>query len=769
MWTKIKSKFYLSIVLATLLIFSSVILLSCSSKSPDSPGSASSAKEITVFSINGVSGKIDGTAISLTLPYGTDVTSLTPTITITGVSISPASGVARNFTSSVLYTVAAANSSTQDYTVTVSVALSTAKEITVFSINGVSGKIDGTAISLTLPYGTDVTSLTPTITITGVSISPASGVARNFTSSVLYTVAAADSSTQDYTVTVSVALSTAKEITAFSINGVSGKIEGTAISLTLPYGTDVTSLTPTITITGVSISPASGVVRNFTSSVLYTVAAADSSTQDYTVTVSVALSSEKEITAFSINGVSGKINGTAISLTLPYGTDVTSLTPTITITGVSISPASGVARNFTSSVLYTVAAADSSTQDYTVTVSVALSSEKEITGFSINGVSGKIEGTAISLTLPYGTDVTSLTPTITITGVSISPASGVARNFTSSVLYTVAAADSSTQDYTVTVSVALSSEKEITAFSINGVSGKIEGTAISLTLPYGTDVTSLTPTITITGVSISPASGVARNFTGSVLYTVAAADSSTQDYTVTVSVLSGQIPVYTPTIYNSYPHDSSAYTEGLLYSDGYLYESTGTYGQSTLRKVDLTTGTVKKNIDLAPEYFGEGITLYNNTIVQLTWQSYKGFVYNKDTFELITEFSYSTEGWGITYDGEYLIMSDGSNVLYYLSPVDYSVVKQIKVTANGKAVTNLNELEYINGKIYANVFETDRIAIIQPDGAVIGWIDLEGILSAEDCSQNIGVLNGIAYNASANRIYVTGKDWCKLFEIELVP
>jgi glutaminyl-peptide cyclotransferase len=232
----------------------------------------------------------------------------------------------------------------------------------------------------------------------------------------------------------------------------------------------------------------------------------------------------------------------------------------------------------------------------------------------------------------------------------------------------------------------------------------------------------------------------------------------------------GQIPVYTPEIYNSYPHDAGAFTQGLIYADGFFYEGTGLYeGKSSLRKVAIETGEVLQKINLAPEYFGEGIALYDNKIIQLTWQNKKGFVYDKYTFQLLEEFSYDTEGWGITNDGKYLIMSDGTDVLYYLNPDDYSTVKQINVTANGEAVTRLNELEYINGRIYANIWQTDRIAIIQPDGKVIGWIDLGGILPSGDCTTEIDVLNGIAYNAANNRIYVTGKYWCKLFEIEVVP
>ena len=229
------------------------------------------------------------------------------------------------------------------------------------------------------------------------------------------------------------------------------------------------------------------------------------------------------------------------------------------------------------------------------------------------------------------------------------------------------------------------------------------------------------------------------------------------------------IPVYEPEDYNVFPHDGSAFTQGLFYADGILYESTGLYGESTLRKVEIDTGEVLQRINLDSEYFGEGITLYNNKIIQLTWRSNKGFVYDKESFQLLEIFNYSTEGWGITYDGQHLIMSDGTDVLYYMDPEDFSTVKYIKVYADGEPVTKLNELEYINGNIYANVYETDRIAVIQSDGEVIGWIDLEGILLPGECANEIDVLNGIAYNALDNRMYVTGKFWCKLFELEVVP
>ena len=228
-------------------------------------------------------------------------------------------------------------------------------------------------------------------------------------------------------------------------------------------------------------------------------------------------------------------------------------------------------------------------------------------------------------------------------------------------------------------------------------------------------------------------------------------------------------PVYMPEIFNHYPHDQNAFTQGLIFVNGFLYESTGKRNQSTIRKIDLETGTVINEYKLAAAYFAEGITVYKNKIIQLTWRSKTGFVYDIDSFELIEEFHYPTEGWGITYDHTHLIMSDGSENLYYLDPETYQQVKRITVQENGLAVRNLNELEYIKGNIYANIWGLDKIAIIDSHGNIIGWIELEGLLLESDCSEPIDVLNGIAYDEKNEKVYVTGKNWCQLFEIELVP
>ncbi|MDD5127093.1 MAG: glutaminyl-peptide cyclotransferase [Dehalococcoidales bacterium] len=226
---------------------------------------------------------------------------------------------------------------------------------------------------------------------------------------------------------------------------------------------------------------------------------------------------------------------------------------------------------------------------------------------------------------------------------------------------------------------------------------------------------------------------------------------------------------YTYRVVQSYPHDRDAFTQGLVFENGVLYESTGRYGKSSLRKVDLTTGKVLQMVNLPEQYFGEGITVYRNTTINLTWQSRKGFIYDKGNFNFIREFPYETEGWGITFDGNRLIMSDGTATLYFWDPETLQAVGRIEVTDNGAPVDRLNELEYINGRIYANVWQTDRIAVINPeDGRVMGWIDLTGLLRTGGGVVTADVLNGIAYDDGTKRIFVTGKLWPWLFQIDLI-
>jgi glutamine cyclotransferase len=230
-----------------------------------------------------------------------------------------------------------------------------------------------------------------------------------------------------------------------------------------------------------------------------------------------------------------------------------------------------------------------------------------------------------------------------------------------------------------------------------------------------------------------------------------------------------QTPTYGYRIINRYPHDPKAFTQGLVFVDGFLWEGTGLRGRSSLRKVDLATGTILQYRNLPAHFFGEGVTVFGNKVIQLTWRAKLGFVYDRDTLQLIKTFHYPTEGWGITHDGEHLITSDGTSILYFLHPETYKEVGRIEVRDLKGPVSNLNELEYVQGLILANVWKTDMIAQISPEtGKVVGWIDLRGLLRPEDRVRPVDVLNGIAFDQRNDRLFVTGKLWPKLFEIELI-
>jgi len=234
---------------------------------------------------------------------------------------------------------------------------------------------------------------------------------------------------------------------------------------------------------------------------------------------------------------------------------------------------------------------------------------------------------------------------------------------------------------------------------------------------------------------------------------------------------SGEAPIrnYTYEVVNTYPHDSGAYTQGLMIEGEKLFEGTGLRGRSSLRKVDLQTGSVEQIHHLSSSIFGEGIVVYDNKILQLSWTSGIGFIYNKNTFERLRSVTYPTEGWGITYDGTRFIVSDGTANLYFRDKITFEEIDRVTVRDDQGTVTRLNELEYVKGEIYANVWQTDRIARINPaNGRVVGWIDLTGLLPPEDHSSTVDVLNGIAYDSVKNRLFVTGKLWPKLFEIKLI-
>jgi hypothetical protein len=587
----------------------------------------SSDKDITAFSFTAavnpalgsdVDATIAGTSIAATVPAGTDVTSLRATFSTDGDrvevgSVTQISGTTANdFSNPVAYTVVADDGSTKRYTVTVTVAPSSAKSITTFAFTAadnpelasdVGTTINGTAIAATMPYGTDVTALIATFTTTGASVTvngapQLSGeTANDFTNPLAYTVTAADGTTRSYTVTVTVAPSSAKELTAFAFraadnaglsNDVTATINGTVIAATVPYGTNVTALVATFATTGTGVtvngaSQVSGTTPNdFTAPVAYVVAAADATTKTYTVTVTVAPSPAKDITSFSFLSVDnpglaadviGAIDGTAIAVTVPYGTDVARLVATFSTTGASIA-VNGVAQvsgttanDFASPVTYVVTAADGSTQSYTVTVTIAPNAAKAITSYAFLSVDNPglsadvpatIVGTNIVATVPYGTDVRALVATFATTGASVTVAGvpqtsgATAHDFSTQVLYTVTAADGSTQRYTVTVAIAPSPAKDITSFAFltvnnsgltRNVTATITGTAIAARLPAATDVTKLVASFTTTGAGVSvnralQTSGITANdFTMPVTYVVTAADGTTQSYSVTVTAM----------------------------------------------------------------------------------------------------------------------------------------------------------------------------------------------------------------------------------------
>ena len=229
-------------------------------------------------------------------------------------------------------------------------------------------------------------------------------------------------------------------------------------------------------------------------------------------------------------------------------------------------------------------------------------------------------------------------------------------------------------------------------------------------------------------------------------------------------------PQYSFKIVHAFPHDPTAFSQGLAFRDGFLYEGTGIKGRSSLRKVRIETGEVIQRVDLPPEYFGEGITFYENEIIQLTWLSQSGFVYDASDFRLLRQFSYQGEGWGLTTNGNELFMSDGTAEIRVLDAATLVEKRRFTVRDGDKMIDQLNELEFVEGEIFANVWQTDRIARISPrTGRVLGWIDLRGLLSPMYRREGGAVLNGIAYDPARKRLFVTGKLWPNVFEIRVLP
>ncbi len=228
------------------------------------------------------------------------------------------------------------------------------------------------------------------------------------------------------------------------------------------------------------------------------------------------------------------------------------------------------------------------------------------------------------------------------------------------------------------------------------------------------------------------------------------------------------VPVYGFEVVNTFTHDPQAFTQGLIFHDGSLIESTGQNGKSSLRRVELKTGKVLQKVDVPGLYFAEGMTLFNGRIYQLTWQNHKGFIYDPSTFAKQGEFRYDGDGWGLTHDAESLILSDGTYQIRFLDPDTTAVKRTISIYDQGQPLREINELEYVKGEIYANIWHEDRIARIDPQtGRILGWVDLTGLLPAGSVTNEEAVLNGIAYDEVGDRLFVTGKLWPKLFEIRL--
>src|SRR5262245_27633861 len=220
-------------------------------------------------------------------------------------------------------------------------------------------------------------------------------------------------------------------------------------------------------------------------------------------------------------------------------------------------------------------------------------------------------------------------------------------------------------------------------------------------------------------------------------------------------------------VVNKFPHDPGAFLQGLVWHNGF-FESTGQFGRSSLRRVEYPTGKVLQRVNLDSQYFGEGLAMVDNRLIQLTWQSHRGFVYDRDSFKLLREFEYDTEGWGLAYDGKSLILSDGSDTLTFIDPNSFKPTRKLPVKFNGRGLRELNELEYIDGEIWANVWHKDLIVRIDPaSGQVKSYLDLTGILPEDQRSDPEAVLNGIAYDAQGKHIYVSGKLWPRIFEIRL--
>lgn len=582
-------------------------------------GLQNTEKKITEFKLVGLTPEVVGTideekkTVTLLAPYGTNVKELTPALTLsTNATVAPATGLKQDFTQPVTYTVTAQNGTKQAYTVTVACRLNSENSITGFKLAGLSPEVVGVVsdadktVTLSVPSTVDVTALVPTITLSkGATVLPASGSKQDFSKAVAYTVKAEDGTERSYTVSVNVVKSDAKKLHSFRLEGLTPQAEGVVdeanhtVTLSVPSNTNVTALVPTITLSDrATVTPALGAAQDFTQPVTYTITAENGTVQAYVVTVKVAKNSEKNITEFKFASLNPAVVATidpvgkTITAKVPYGTDLRSLVPTVLVSGgATVLPLSGSATDFSSAVTYTVTAQDGTSIPYLVTITVDRNVEAKISTFAFDKLSpvvgGAIDESAktIALTVPYGTNVTSLVPSISISErATILPASGAAVDFTNAVTYTVKSESGAEVAYSVKVDVAKSMEAKISAFAFDKLSPVVGGTidesakTILLTVPYGTNVASLIPAISVSErATISPASGVATNFTNEVAYKVTSEGGAEATYTVKV-VVQKLVPVIASVNGTSIVKGNVIILKGTFAAEGNVVTLEGTNG-----------------------------------------------------------------------------------------------------------------------------------------------------------------------------------------------
>ncbi|HET8936761.1 MAG TPA: hypothetical protein VFN67_25130 [Polyangiales bacterium] len=496
-------------------------------------------------------GEITDLEIRVDVPFDTDVTALVPRIEHAGVSIEPESGAVQDFSEPVDYVVTAEDGSEGRYTVTVNVlsmlmqpeprdggrALDATKEITRFSIAGIDAAISADDIDLVVPHDTRLRGITPELEFRGAAISPRAIDPQDFSHPVVYTVTAQDGSTRSYTVRVEVLPNTSKDITHFRVFGIDSTIIGSTIVLTLPAGSDLSMLEPTITLSGGAVMPPSGELQDFTQPVDYVVTGADGSTQTYTVIVMLASGSANDIISFEVPSALTVFNGDEITLYAAYGVDNCNWTPTIMHSGVSIEPPRGQVEDFQAGVEYTVSAGDGSKRKYKAICRIATTSATGITSFEVQGLAATIIGDDITLTVPNSTSLGSLTPTIQHHGVRITPPSGAAQNFYAPVQYKLQELSGEERVYNVRIVNADRSDNELIELSYAGRTAQIIGQKVQLSVPAGTDLHALQPSIWHRGSRVSP-TGVALDFSMPQTYGVIAKDGTRRDYEVTVRTVS---------------------------------------------------------------------------------------------------------------------------------------------------------------------------------------------------------------------------------------